>query len=363
MASSRRFLQPGWIMLGGAVLLGLLDRPLGLNLLDPMRGVLVFALLGLGLNVVTGFTGLLHLGMAAFMAIGAYAFAILTNDLYPFQIGFWPAILLTLPIGALAGFLLGAPTLGLRGDYLAIVTLGFGEIVQDVLKNLDSITLGTQGINPLPAPVVPWWKPGEDGAGGGLGLVDLAEETQGAGPFLSYYLFLAFVVVAWLVFRNLERSRVGRAWMSLREDELASRSMGIPPVRTKMLAFATAAAFAAFAGGLWASWLSSTGEPANYDFQVSILALCIVIVGGMGSLAGVLVGALVMIGANSILLVKLFEWLQSKGFGASGSVFVSPNSWKYLLFGLALVLMMRFKPDGLVPASGRGARKPSGGRS
>jgi len=333
------------------------------SVLDAVKSIFIFAILGLALNAVTGFAGILNLGIAAFMAIGAYAFAILTNDLYPFQIGFWPAILLTLPIGALAGFLLGAPTLGLRGDYLAIVTLGFGEIVQDVLKNLDSITLGTQGINPLPAPVVPWWKPGEDGAGGGLGLVDLAEETQGAGPFLSYYLFLAFVVVAWLVFRNLERSRVGRAWMSLREDELASRSMGIPPVRTKMLAFATAAAFAAFAGGLWASWLSSTGEPANYDFQVSILALCIVIVGGMGSLAGVLVGALVMIGANSILLVKLFEWLQSKGFGASGSVFVSPNSWKYLLFGLALVLMMRFKPDGLVPASGRGARKPSGGRS
>ncbi|MBM4106252.1 MAG: branched-chain amino acid ABC transporter permease [Phycisphaerae bacterium] len=333
------------------------------SVLDAVKSIFIFAILGLALNAVTGFAGILNLGIAAFMAIGAYAFAILTNDLYPFQIGFWPAILLTLPIGALAGFLLGAPTLGLRGDYLAIVTLGFGEIVQDVLKNLDSITLGTQGINPLPAPVVPWWKPGEDGQGGGLGLVDLAEETQGAGPLLSYYLFLAFVVVAWLVFRNLERSRVGRAWMSLRSDELASRSMGIPPVRTKMLAFATAAAFAAFAGGLWASWLSSTGEPANYDFQISILALCIVIVGGMGSIAGVLVGALVMIGVNSIVLVKLFEWLQSKGLGASGSVFVSPNSWKYLLFGLALVLMMRFKPDGLVPASGRGERKPSGGRS
>jgi branched-chain amino acid transport system permease protein len=150
--------------------------------------------------------------------------------------------------------------------------------------------------------------------------------------------------------------------MSIREDELASRSMGIPPVRTKMLAFATAAAFAALAGGLWASWLSSTGEPANYDFQVSILALCIVIVGGMGSIAGVLVGALVMIGVNSILLVKLAEWLQARGFGSSGSVFLSPNNWKYLLFGLALVLMMRFKPDGLVPAAGRAARKATGAK-
>ena len=332
--------------------------PGGWSVLDAVKSIFIFAILGLALNAVTGFTGILNLGIAAFMAIGAYAFAILTADLYPFQLGFWPAILLTLPIGALAGFLLGAPTLGLRGDYLAIVTLGFGEIVQDVLKNVDSITLGTQGINPLPAPTVPWWR-----AGGGFGLVDLAGATQGAGPYLSYYLFLGFLVAAWLVFRNLELSRVGRAWMSIREDELASRSMGIPPVRTKMLAFATAAAFAALAGGLWASWLSSTGEPANYDFQVSILALCIVIVGGMGSIAGVLVGALVMIGVNSILLVKLAEWLQAKGIGASGSVFLSPNNWKYLLFGLALVLMMRFKPDGLVPAVGRGARKPAGAKA
>jgi branched-chain amino acid transport system permease protein len=335
--------------------------PGGWSVLDAVKSIFIFAILGLALNAVTGFTGILNLGIAAFMAIGAYAFAILTADLYPFQLGFWPAILLTLPIGALAGFLLGAPTLGLRGDYLAIVTLGFGEIVQDVLKNVDSITLGTQGINPLPAPTVPWWKTAEDGSRS-FGLVDLAGETQGAGPYVSYYLFLGFLVAAWLVFRNLELSRVGRAWMSIREDELASRSMGIPPVRTKMLAFATAAAFAALSGGLWASWLSSTGEPANYDFQVSILALCIVIVGGMGSIAGVLVGALVMIGVNSILLVKLAEWLQARGVGASGSVFLSPNNWKYLLFGLALVLMMRYKPDGLVPAAGRGARKPAGAK-
>jgi len=335
--------------------------PGGWSVLDAVKSIFIFAILGLALNAVTGFTGILNLGIAAFMAIGAYSFAILTADLYPFQLDFWPAILLTLPIGALAGFLLGAPTLGLRGDYLAIVTLGFGEITQDVLKNLDSITLGTQGINPLPGPTVPWWTTGEDGART-FGLVDLANETDGAGPYLSYYLFLGFTVAAFVVFRNLERSRVGRAWMSIREDELASRSMGIPPVRTKMLAFASAAAFSALAGGLWASWLSSTGEPANYDFQVSILALCIVIVGGMGSIAGVLVGALVMIGVNSIVLVKLAEWLQSKGVGASGSVFLSPNNWKYLLFGLALVLMMRFKPDGLVPAAGRGPRKAAGAK-
>ncbi|MFO0006918.1 MAG: branched-chain amino acid ABC transporter permease, partial [bacterium] len=126
-------------------------------MLDAVKSIFIFAILGLALNAVTGFTGILNLGIAAFRAIGAYACAILTADLYPFQLGVWPAILLTLPIGALAGFLLGAPTLGLRGDSLAIVTLGFGEIAQDVLKNLDAITKGTQGINPLPPPSLPGW--------------------------------------------------------------------------------------------------------------------------------------------------------------------------------------------------------------
>jgi branched-chain amino acid transport system permease protein len=332
MVSPRRFLQPGWIMLGGAVLLGLLDRPLGLNLLDPMRGVLVFALLGLGLNVVTGFTGLLHLGMAAFMAIGAYAFAISTCDIYPFQLGFWPALGVTAIAGALAGFLLGAPTLGLRGDYLAIVTLGFGEIVQDVMKNLDAITKGTQGINPLPAPSLPV----------------VGEFGTDERPW--YWLFLALLVLAVKLCRNLERSRTGRAWLAVREDQLAASCMGIAPIPVKMYAFATGAALAALAGGLWASLYQSTGEPGNYDFQISILALCIVIVGGMGSIDGVLVGALAMIGVANIALPKLASWMQAQGIVNPSNVLGSPNNWKYLVFGVVLMVMMRVRPDGLLPA-------------
>ena len=332
MAGSRRFLQPGWIMLGGAVLLGLLDRPLGLNLLDPMRGVLVFALLGLGLNVVTGFTGLLHLGMAAFMAIGAYAFAISTCDIYPFQIGFWPALGVTAVAGAMAGFLLGAPTLGLRGDYLAIVTLGFGEIVQDVMKNLDAITKGTQGINPLPAPSLPV----------------VGEFGTDERPW--YWLFLVLLVLAVKLCRNLERSRTGRAWLAVREDQLAASCMGIAPIPVKMYAFATGAALAAVAGGLWASLYQSTGEPGNYDFQISILALCIVIVGGMGSIDGVLVGALAMIGVANIALPKLAGWMQAQGIVNPSNVLGSPNNWKYLVFGVVLMVMMRVRPDGLLPA-------------
>jgi branched-chain amino acid transport system permease protein len=171
-----------------------------------------------------------------------------------------------------------------------------------------------------------------------------------------YYLFLGFLVIVVIANRNLERSRIGRAWMSVREDDLASKAMGIPPVKTKMVAFATAAALAAFAGGLWASSLSSSGEPANYDFQVSILALCIVIVGGMGNISGVLVGAFVMIGVNDIVLQKIFAQIASQQSAGAGSVFASANNWKFLLFGLALILMMRFKPDGLVPARAKRQR-------
>ncbi len=324
---------PIFIILAIAACIPLLDQllPDRLQLSEAVRGVFLYAILALGLNVVTGYAGLLNLGIAAFMAIGAYAFGILTCEIYPFQLGFWPALALTIPIGALAGFLLGAPTLGLRGDYLAIVTLGFGEIVQDVLKNLDVVTKGTQGINPLPAP-----------AFGG-------HEWTADDEYKWYYLFFSILVVTVVAVRNLERSRLGRAWFSIREDEIASRSMGIRVERVKMVAFATAAAIAALAGGLSASVLSSTGEPSNYDFQVSILALCIIIVGGIGSTAGVLVGALVMIGLNSIVLVKATAWMASQGIGSQSNVFLSPNNWKFLIFGLALVLAVRLKPSGLVP--------------
>jgi branched-chain amino acid transport system permease protein len=336
----RRLLRVDLALLVVACVLPLVDRRLQLDLVDPMRGVLVFAILALGLNVVTGFTGLLHLGMAAFMAIGAYAFAISTCDIYPFQLGFWTAMAFTAVVGAIAGVLLGAPTLGLRGDYLAIVTLGFGEIVQDVLKNLDVITKGTQGINPLPAPRVPWW------TAGGFGLLEFSGEQE----LPWYWLFLAFLVIAVVACRNLERSRTGRSWLAVREDELAAQCMGIAPVPVKIIAFATGAALAAVAGGLWVSMYSSTGEPGNYDFQVSILTLCIVIVGGMGSINGVLVGAVAMLGVANIALPKIAGAMQAAGWVSAGSVFGSPNNWKYLVFGFVLVVMMRVRPEGLLPS-------------
>ena len=320
-------------LLIAALFVPLFDHWFGLGLSSPLRQCLVYAILALGLNVVTGFTGMLHLGMAAFMAIGAYAYGILTCDIYPFQLSFWTALGATAIIGVFAGVLLGAPTMALRGDYLAIVTLGFGEIVQDVFKNLESITQGTRGINPLPGPRV------------------MGYEFGSENPYPWFYLYLAFVVIVVIACRNLEHSRTGRAWLAIRGDELAARCMGISAVRMKMFAFATGAAIAAISGALWASLYTSTGEPANYDFQVSVLALCIVIVGGMGSITGVLVGALAMIGFANLLLPRATGWMQEQGW----STFGNPNNWKYLIFGVVLVLMMRFRPDGILPR--RSARR------
>lgn len=330
----RRWLRADFIFLAIALAIPLLDMilPQSLRFGGEMRPIFIFAILGLGLNIVTGFTGLLNLGVAAFMAIGAYSYAILSCEIYPFRLGFWWSIILTPLFGALAGLVLGAPTLRLRGDYLAIVTLGFGEIIQDVLRNLESITQGTQSINPLPPPVV-------------FGYVFDPGVYQ---PW--YYLFLGVLVLGVILSRNIENSRLGRAFVSIREDELAATCMGIHAVKIKLVAFAMGAGLCALAGGLLASSLSSTAEPGTYDFTISILAVCIVIVGGMGNISGVLLGALVMVGLNSIVLVKLTDYMTHRRWFSSANVLSNPTNWKFLIFGLALVLMMRFKPEGLLPS-------------
>jgi branched-chain amino acid transport system permease protein len=335
----KRLLRAEWVLLTLAAAIPLLDLALGrLGLAEWRIGnevcqrVFIFAIMGLGLNVVVGYTGLLHLGVAAFMAIGVYAYAILTCNIYPFQLGFWSAALIAPAVCAAAGVALGSPTMRLRGDYLAIVTLGFGEIVQDVLKNLDAVTKGTQGINPLPPPALPGYR-----------LVAAVYEPW-------YYLYLAVLVVLVLLLRNLENSRLGRQWVSIREDELAATCMGINPTKTKLLAFAIAAAICGLAGVLWASKLETTAEPTTYDFNVSITVLCIAIVGGLGSLNGVLAGSAIIMGFD-ILLKKVTEAIQRHGVTSGESVFLAPTNWKYLVFGLALVLMMRFKPEGILPSS------------
>ncbi len=305
--------------------------PAGLKFASLVPAIMVYAIVGLGLNIVAGFTGLLNLGAAAFMAIGAYTFSICTVPIYPFQIGFWPGLGVAILIGALAGTVLALPAMRLRGDYLAIVTLGFGEIVTDILKNLDAITKGTQGLNPVAKP----WLPGV---------------TFNVGNYLPwYYLYFGLLIVTVLLCRNMRKSRLGRSWIAVRDDELAARSMGISTAHTKLIAFAIGSAMCAAGGALFASLQGTSIEPSFYDFQQSVVILCIVIVGGMGNVNGVLVGALIMVGFNAIVLVKLTEWMNREGL-TGGNVLATPSNWKFMIFGLALILMMRLRPQGLIPA-------------
>ena len=317
------------ILLIIALLLPIIDGVTGIRLAEECRAIMIYAILGLGLNIITGLTGLLNLGSAAFMAIGAYTYAILSAPIYPFQWGFWGGLIGAIIVSAAAGILLGLPTLRLKGDYLAIVTLGFGEIIQDTLKNLETVTKGTQGINPLPGPSLFGWE----------------FPTTRYEPM--YYLLLAFVVILVLGLENIKRSRVGRSWIAVRDDELAASCMAINPIRIKLQAFAFSASLCGLGGALWASYLNASGEPGNYDFQVSIMVLCIVIIGGLGSTIGVLLGALLIVGFNSILLVKLSALLPT--LSGSGATIMNPTNWKFFLFGLALVLTMRFCPHGLFP--------------
>ena len=318
------------IILLVAILLPLSDRllPGKLAFAGQLPVIFAYALCSLGLTVVTGFTGMLHLGVIAFMAIGVYAYAIATCGVYPFQIGFWPGVALATLSGAVAGVVLGLPTMRLRGDYLAIVTLGFGEIVQDCLKNLDVVTKGTTGINPLPSPSLP-----------GL--------AMNHGYLPNYYILLALLVLAVVMVRNLKRSRVGRAWLAIREDELAARSMGIRVARQKLAAFAVGAALCAAGGALFAAVQKSSIEPSYYDFQGSVLVVASVIIGGLGSIRGALLGALLVFGFNGIVLSKVVELLPHST--TTTNVLLNPLNWKCLIYGLVLVLMMRYRPQGILP--------------
>jgi branched-chain amino acid transport system permease protein len=317
------------------------DVRLGLG--RQLVNVFIFAILCLALNLQAGYAGLLQLGIAAFFAIGAYTAGILTVDKYPFQLSFWGAIAVAPVTAGLAGLALGAPTIRLRGDYLAVVTLGFAEVVRVVLLNYENITDGPRGLNPLPEPWLPGavhdWFP--DG--------DPARRLQ----FLSMY-FVALVLLIALVvaFRNLERSRLGRAFVALREDELVSACMGINPARIKLTAFALGAAIAGLAGALYATNLSTTADPNTYDFNYSTMVLCALIIGGLGSLRGALLGAFVLIAFDSVLSPLITTLIQKQVGDGSSNVLLTFTNWRWLIFGLALILMMRFRPEGLWP-SGR----------
>jgi branched-chain amino acid transport system permease protein len=301
----------------------------------------VYVILALGLNIVVGYAGLLDLGYAAFFAIGSYAYALLASPQFGVHLSFWLLLVIASLIAAFFGMVLGAPTLRLRGDYLAIVTLGFGEIVPTFFLNADSITGGTNGISGVDTPTL--GIPGTDvGFNFGLG---------GNNPYPYYYLVVLMVVLAVFVISRLRDSRIGRAWMAIREDELAASAMGIDTVRTKLMAFAMGAAFSGFAGCVYSSKLGFIG-PGQFDFNVSVFVLCMIILGGIGTIRGVILGAVVLYMLQSYVLTRLPGWIHD--FGISSNIgFLRDTDFsgiKFLIYGVALVGMMLIRPEGLLPS-------------
>ncbi|MFN0149775.1 MAG: branched-chain amino acid ABC transporter permease [bacterium] len=304
--------------------------------------IFIFGILVLALNLQVGYAGLLQLGIAAFFAIGAFTTGIVTVEKYPFQLGFWGALIAAPCAAGLAGLALGAPTIRLRGDYLAIVTLGFGEVTRVVLLNLENITDGPRGLNPIPEPWLPEWLRALFGPDAGTGRAQF---------ITMYYVAFLLLVALVIVFRNIERSRLGRAFVALREDELVSSCMGLNPVRSKITAFTIGAAIAGLAGALYATNLTTTAEPNTYDFNYSIMALCCLIIGGLGSLRGALLGALVLLSFDNVLSPLLTRLIARASDGGSTNVLLTFSNWRWIIFGVALVLMMRFRPEGLWPSA------------
>ena len=301
---------------------------------------ILFCLLALGLNIVVGFAGLLDLGYIAFYAVGAYVYALLASPHFNLHFPFW----ITLPLGAafacLFGVLLGAPTLKLRGDYLAIVTLGFGEIIRIFLNNLArpvNITNGPQGI----ARIDP------------IRIADLDLSTTQSflgltftGPVKYYFLLLVVLIAVIAINLRLQDSRIGRAWEAIREDEIAARAMGINTRNMKLLAFAMGASFGCISGGMFSA-IQGFISPESFILVESIMVLAMVVLGGMGNVWGVVIGAVLL----SFVPELLREWVGPLQRAVFGRSILDPEVIRMLLFGLALVLMMLYRPAGIMPSA------------
>jgi len=331
--------------------------------IDAAANALTFAALALGLNIVVGLAGLLDLGYAAFFAIGAYTYGAAASwqitpdwssfwepfqwlglvahyqgageDVVHFQVSFWLMMPIAAAVAAFFGVLFGFPTLRLRGDYLAIVTLGFGEIVPIVARNTPSVTNGAMGLNGVAAPQLFGWSFGVD-----------------ATPY--YYVGLALVAFLILTSQRLKFSRIGRAWMAIREDELAAAAMGVNRTKMKLLAFATGAAFAGATGTLFVAKLQ-TATPEMFGFPVSVMILVMIVFGGIGSVWGVVLGALILQLLQSWFLQDLSGWLHSLGrlINVEWLQRIELASSIELIFGLILVFMMLYRREGLIPATRR----------
>src|SRR6266436_225188 len=328
--------------------------------IDAAANALAFAILALGLNIVVGFAGLLDLGYAAFFAIGAYTYGIFSSyqvqpewwgfwepfqwlglvqhvhpasgpDTVHFTVSFWLMLPISAIITAFFGVLFGAPTLRLKGDYLAIVTLGFGEIVPIVARNTPYITNGAQGLSGVATPKF---------FGYNFGVMST--------PY--YYLGLALIVLLIFISTRLKHSRVGRAWLAIREDEIAAEAMGVNRTHLKLLAFAIGASFAGVTGTFYVAKLQ-TASPEMFMFPVSIMILVMIVLGGIGSVAGVVVGALSLQLLQSWFLQDLTQWIHALG-DLTGIVFLQKLDLVQsieLIFGIILVVMMLYRRQGLIP--------------
>ncbi|MFE1630863.1 branched-chain amino acid ABC transporter permease [Brevibacillus reuszeri] len=334
------------MIVGAAVLLIIIPLVAGENryYMEVASQVGIYVAMALGLNIVVGFAGLLDLGYVAFFAAGAYAYAIfstsqanqfIAGNLFPLSGDwFWPFLIVGLIVAAVFGVLLGLPVLRVKGDYLAIVTLGFGEIIRIIFNNLDkpiNITNGPQGITPIPSPEIFGIKMGT--------------------PF--YFYFIVLFVIAFIVVANIrfEHSRMGRAWIAVREDELAAQSMGISLLNTKLAAFATGASFAGVVGVIFAAKQTFI-DPTSFTLMESIGILVMVILGGSGSIPGVVLGAAFVTILQVQLLKEFSNFLHS--LQQSGIINLpnqlDPSKFQRLVFGIMLILVALYRPNGLIPA-------------
>ena len=363
---------PRWLKLSlGILTLGILMPILGtINgyYMEVATQVGIFVALALGLNIVVGLAGLLDLGYVAFYAVGAYSWAIfgsphagkfVSESLASFPLSggwFFVFLFVGVIVAAIAGILLGLPVLRLRGDYLAIVTLGFGEVIRVLANNLDkpiNFTNGPQGITPISRPPL-FFRPVLDAIG--------VEATPSViYPLYFYFLVLVIVLVVILVNRRLEDSHIGRAWEAIREDEMAAISMGVPLVRMKLLAFACGASFAGAMGVVFSAKQVFI-NPESFTFLESIGVLAMVILGGMGSIPGAILGATAVTVLNLQVLKGLSLWLnelRNAGVTILGynlahlPTQLEPAKYERMIFGVILILMMIYRPQGILPARRR----------
>ncbi len=301
---------------------------------------ILYCFLALGLNIVVGFAGLLDLGYIAFYAVGAYVYALLASPHFGLHLPFWVILPIGAAVACLFGVLLGTPTLKLRGDYLAIVTLGFGEIIRIFLNNLSqpfNITNGPQGIYMIdPFRIGPFSFAQQQVIGG----------LTFSGPTKYYYLLLLALVAVVVVNLRLQDSRIGRAWEAIREDEIAARAMGINTRNMKLLAFAMGASFGGIAGGMFSA-IQGFISPESFILVESVMVLSMVVLGGMGNVFGVIVGALLLSFVPEVLRYTVGP-VQQAMFGRT---LIDPEVIRMLLFGFALVLMMLFRPGGIWPSA------------